>query len=348
MFRIQKVIYHICLFLGIILLAVCLHIFLFEIYTISSSSMANTLRPGDKILVSKLNYGAKLPRSPFEIPWLNVVFSLNKKARAKADTTWWKYKRLSGFSKINRGDIIVFQFPDNNNKTFIKRCIALPGDTFQIIDSDVFIKNRLQSPPVESKKVYRVWYNSISSFSIITDSLNIPVYDWWTTKQDCFREIKLTRRQKKQLSGLAGIDSLTSGIKTDDFTTQYYPWHERYSWTLDNMGPFIIPGKELKIMPDENDVILYKKILKMFEHAGIINNSGEWKINDTLISNYGFNQDYYFMLGDNRDASNDSRYWGFVPEDHIIGKACFVLFSLNPDKKGIRKIRWNRMFMKIK
>ena len=310
--------------------------------------MANTLFPGDKILVSKLNYGAKLPRSPFEIPWLNVLFYLNKKARAKVDTTWWKYRRLPGFSEVNRGDVIVFDFPGDHKDAFIKRCVALPGDTFQIIDSDVFINNLLQSPPVESKKTYRVWYNNISSFNIITDSLDIPSYGLWTREQSSFKVISLSNRQKEQLSGITCIDSITLNIKATDFTTQYYPWHEDYSWTLDNMGPFVIPGKKLTIKPDKNNIILYKKILEKFEHVSITNNSTEWKVNGNLVSDYRFEQDYYFMLDDNRNASNDSRYWGFVPEDHIIGKACFILFSLDPNKKGLRKIRWNRMFKKIK
>jgi len=114
------------------------------------------------------------------------------------------------------------------------------------------------------------------------------------------------------------------------------------------MGPFVVPGKELKIKPDENNVILYKKVLEKFEHVNITNDSGEWEVNDSIVSVYRFKQDYYFVLGDNRNASNDSRYWGFVPEDRIIGKACFVLFSLNPNKKVLKKIRWNRMFRKIK
>jgi len=351
---IKSILYYLALFITIILLAVCLRVFVFEIYTIPSGSMENTLWPGDKILVSKLNYGPRLPRSPFEIPWLNVLFYLNKKARTKADITWWKYRRLPGFSEINRGDVIVFQFPDNKNEVFVKRCVTLPGvtlpgDTFRIINSDVFINNRFQKHPVESKKIYRVWYNNINSFYKIADSMNIPAYGWWTLGQCSFTETNLSSRQKEQLTGMSCIDSITSGIKATDYsTTQYYPWHEDYSWTLNNMGPFIIPGKVLKIKPDESNVVLYKKVLKKFEHAGITNDSGKWYINYSVVSDYGFKQDYYFMLGDNRNASNDSRYWGFVPEDHIIGKACFVLYSLDPGKKGLKRIRWNRMFRKIK
>ena len=346
---VKAILSYLTLFVTIILLAVCLRVFVFEIYTIPSGSMENTLLPGDKILVSKLNYGPKLPRSPFEIPWLNVVFYLNKKTRAKADITWWKYKRLPGFSEINKGDIFVFQFPGNKNEPFIKRCAALPGDTFQIIDSDVFINNRLQSPPVESKRVYRVWYNNIDGLNKISDSLNIPNYGLWTREQGSFKVISLTNRQKEQLTGMACIDSITLNIKATDYlTTQYYPWHERYSWTPDNMGPFVIPDKELKVKPDENNIILYRKVLEKFEHVSITNDSTEWKVNSALVSEYRFKQDYYFMLGDNRNASNDSCYWGFVPEDHIIGKAWFVLFSLDPNKKGLRRIRWNRVFKKIK
>jgi len=224
----------------------------------------------------------------------------------------------------------------------------LSGDTFHIIDSDVFINNRLQSPPAESKKVYRVWYNNIDSFYTMTDSLDIPAYGLWTREKGNFKVISLSERQKEQLTKESCIDSISSHISEPGFTSNYYPWNERYSWTLDNMGPFIIPGKKLQIKPDENNVILYKKVLEKFEHACITNNRGEWGVNDSVVSVYRFKQDYYFMLGDNRNASNDSRYWGFVPEDHIIGKASFVLFSLDPNKKGLRKIRWNRMFKKIK
>jgi len=161
------------------------------------------------------------------------------KTRTKTDTTWWKYKRLPGFSEIKRGDIFVFQFPDNKNEAFIKRCAALPGDTFQIINSDIFINNRIQSPPVESKKVYRVWYNNISSFNLIIDSLDIPAYRLWAREQGSFRVMSLSGLQKEQLTGIACIDSITSEFKATGFTTQYYPWNQQYSWTLVSCQSYI-------------------------------------------------------------------------------------------------------------
>jgi len=165
---------------GVFLLAVGVKVFIIEIYSIPSGSMENTLVQGDKVLVSKLNYGPKLPRSPLDIPWLNVFFLSGANTYAEADSVHWKYKRLRGFSGVRRNDVIVFQHPVIEKETFIKRCVALPGDTFQIINSDVFINYRIQSPPVESKKAYRVWYNNINSFNLIIDSLNIPAYRWWT------------------------------------------------------------------------------------------------------------------------------------------------------------------------
>jgi signal peptidase I len=304
--------------------------------------MGNTLVKGDKVLVSKLNYGPKLPRSPLEIPWLNVFFLLGENAHAKAVSVQWKYKRLMGFSGVRQSDVVVFQFPGNEKETFIKRCVALSGDTFQIINSDVFINNLIQSPPVESKKAYRVWYNNIDSFIRITNSFDIPAYGWWSMEQGNFRVISLTRLQKEQLTGLACIDSITSEIKATRFTTQYYPWDEQYSWTLDNMGPFVIPGKKIRIKPDKDKIILYNKVLERFEHVSITNDSVEWLVNDSVVSDYRFKQDYYFMLGDNRNASNDSRYWGFVPEENIIGKAVLILFSW--DEEGWK---WERFLKRL-
>jgi len=338
----KATLFYLVLVITIIFLAVGLRTFVFEIYTIPSESMENTLVKGDKVIVSKLHYGPKFPRSPLDIPWLNVFFLLGENAHAKAVSVQWKYRRLNGFSYVKRNDVVVFQHPRIEKEVFIKRCVASPGDTFQIINSNVFINNRIQSSPVESKKAYRIWYNNIDSFIRITNSFDIPAYGWWSMEQGNFRVINLSDRQKEQLSRITSVDSITSEIKATGFTTQYYPWNQQYSWTLDNMGPFVIPGKELKIKPNENNIILYKKVLERFEHVGITNGSVKWEVNDSVVSDYRFNQDYYFMLGDNRDASNDSRYWGFVPEENIIGKAVLILFSWNHEGW-----KWDRFLKRL-
>ena len=323
--------------IGVFLLAIGVRVFMFEIYGIPSGSMENTLVLGDKVLVSKLNYGPRLPRSPFEIPWLNIFFYLNKSARAKSDSAWWDYKRLHGYTLIRRGDIIVFQFPDDEKEAFIKRCVALPGDTFQIRNSEIFVNNRQQDRPLESKLIYRVWYNNIQEFNGLTDSLNIPVYGAWYREQKDFKEINLSQLEKEELTGHSCIDSITSKITIIDSTAHVFPWHNRYSWTIDQYGPVIIPEKGMKIEMNEGNYVLYRKILEKFEHFQPEKRDGEIFLNNTEVNEYTFKQDYYFMMGDNRHRSNDSRMWGLVPEEYIVGKAVVILFS-----KDYNGLKWNR------
>ena len=123
---------HFLLILTIFAFSIALRLFVFEIYAIPSSSMEHTLIPGDKVLVNKLLIGPRMPRSPFEIPWVNLVFMLNKDAREKIDEKWWPYRRWKGFSKIKHNDIIVFESLVKEDIIFIKRCIALPGDGFRL------------------------------------------------------------------------------------------------------------------------------------------------------------------------------------------------------------------------
>ena len=162
------------LFITVIFItAILFRLFCIEIYSIPSGSMENTLLPGDKVLVNKLAYGPKLPMSPYDIPWVNLVWFLQAGASANPASVYWDYRRLPGFSAIKRGDVMVFSHPlwGGRNNFFIKRCMALPGDTLEITDGRVKINGQSLPEPACTKKVYEFWPDTSRQFSLLADSL---------------------------------------------------------------------------------------------------------------------------------------------------------------------------------
>lgn len=277
-----------CILITVFFLAILFKTLLFATFTIPSTSMEETLQPGDQVFVSKMHYGPRLPRSPFEVSWVNVLFYLNKSARSRIDSTWWKYKRIEGFSKVSRYDVVVFDFPGKERGTFlIKRCIGLPGESLEIKHGLVYCNNG-----------------------------NVPLPN----------------------SAIAG----TTEIKTDSLPTAY-PYNAAFLWSADNFGPVSVPKKGMKIEMTEANYILYKNAINDFEGENVAYVSGVCTLNGKPLEHYTFKQDYYFMMGDNRHNSADSRAWGFLPEEGIIGKATLVLFNYNEGK-----FQWSRFLKKIK
>lgn len=336
--RNQKVLSYCLAFIGILVLAISIRLFIFEIYSIPTGSMENTLIPGDKVLVSKLNYGPRLPGSPFEVPWFNVFYYLNKKTRAKADSSWWNYHRLKGYSQIARGDIIVFQPPIENNDVFIKRCVALPGDTIQVIHSHVYINGQMQTDPPDSRFIYSVWYNDAAFFKDLIDSLGIQAIGAWYRKQNNFIELNLTNSQKKQLVIASVVDSVTVKKRDKDLDYSFADFPGALSES-NNYGPIRIPGKGNSLKINKGNVEIYSETLTKFEKTDAHLPDYEFPNKNISVS---VNNNYYFMMGDNRYYSNDSRVWGFVPEQNIVGRAVLIIYSKNRNK-----IKWNRFFKKI-
>jgi signal peptidase I len=332
-------------FVGVFILAIVFRVFFIEIFSIPSGSMEETLIPGDKVLVNKLVYGPKLPASPYEIPWINLVWYLRAKADVNTDSVYWKYRRLNGFGNIKRNDVMVFIHPlsGGRNNFFIKRCIALPGDTLFINASRVNINGQFLSEPDLVKQLYHVYYSNSKLFYRLIDSLEIyTIENYFGGRSDQSVELPLTLKLKKQLQNLDFIDSIRIKTRQDHLVPWFDLKDDSIGWTIDHFGPLIIPFKGMTIQLNLWNFLLYEKTINSLEKVTLAESNGVYSVNGNRIYEYTFQHNYYFMMGDNRNGSNDSRHWGFVPEENIVGKAALVLFS--NDWEGFK---WKRLFKSI-
>lgn len=290
------------LFLFVFFMAISIKLLTFEVYKIPSSSMENTLFHNDVIVVNKLKYGPRLPRSPFEIPWINIAFYANKKVRDSRNISWWNYKRFSGTTIIKNGDVMVFTMFENN-MAIVKRCMGIAGDTLKIKKGNVFINNKYFNPSI-----------------LINNADKFKVSD---------RKIIYKK-----------LDSISTN--TLSTTSSLYPKSKNLHWTLDDYGPFIIPKKGMTIYLTPENYVLYSKVINTHENVELKEILGSYYVNGNKVTSYKFKEDYYFMMGDHRKESMDSRYWGFVPESRIVGKVQCVLFSNYQNE-----FRWDRFFKSV-
>ncbi|MDO5981580.1 signal peptidase I [Flavivirga spongiicola] len=333
---IYRTAYGLFVFLFIFFIAISIKLFAFDIYKIPSSSMNNTLYTNDVIMVNKLKYGPKLPRSPFDIPWVNIAFYFNDKARATMGTPWWDYKRLSGTTTIKKGDVIVFTMFDVD-MVIVKRCIGKAGDTLTIKKGDVYVNNMAFNPSKLILNNYEFKVNDRKTFYSKLDSIDLDI-SFTRTRTNNFRAT-LSFQDKKRLEELNMVESLVKVTDSLTDTSTAYPESKYNQWNFDDYGPYIIPQKGMKIILTPENYALYHKVINEHEGVTIKNTEGTYSIKGKEVISYTFKQDYYFMMGDHRKGSLDSRLWGVVPEERIIGKVQCVLFSNYQDE-----FQWNRLF----
>lgn len=327
------------LLLFILTIIISTKLFAFDIYKIPSVSMENTLYPEDIILVNKIKYGAKLPCSPYEIPWVNLVFYLNDKRKKTLKENLWPYKRISGLEKIKQGDVFVFNSVSNENDILVKRCVALAGDTIKIENAKVYTNNKLYLSNDFEKNNYKFKVSNKNKIYNVIDSLALKNYISIDNRIK-FGIANLSKFELEQLKKKNCIDSITIQVDTFNVNKKLF-CNLSKKWTLDNMGPFVVPKKGMKIDLNPKTYSLYQGVINS-ESSLIKEIDSTYYINNNKINSYTFKQDYYFMLGDNRKYSIDSRFWGFIPESNIIGKVQCVLYSNYQSKS-----KWNRLFKSV-
>lgn len=313
----------------------------FEISPVSSPSMDKSLLTGDFMLINKLSYGPRMPKTILSLPFVNQRFY--------SDLISLPYMRLFGSPDIERNDIVVFNYPQENEHPvdhrtyFVKRCVALPGDSFKIVDGLVYVNNKL------SDDVAKLQFNYHVKSDTTLDSLFIAKYELYEGGQISdnndysftLTQALVDTLKSKTFVGLVEKNNEKVGM-WDEFV---FPYNANYKWNVDNYGSIKIPAEGDTVKLDTLNLCFYERIISVYEGNTFELKGDSILINGVATTSYVIKQNYYFMMGDNRHNSQDSRHWGFVPEDHIIGKATRILYS--NDKVNKTGIRWGRIFKSI-
>ncbi len=336
-----------------VIAATIIRIFLIEAYTIPTSSMEKSLLIGDYLFVSKINYGPRVPMTPLSFPFAHHTLPFTRDTKSYLEWLKIPYYRLPGFQDIKRNDVVVFNFPKEDfrpvdkRENYIKRCVAIPGDDLEIVDRQLLINGQTADNPELAQFNYFVRTNgtpinkkTLEKMDVTEGGMHVgagDLYEYTLTNQSLDKLKKLQNVQK--------IDTINRDKGKSTKTEPVFPYNnENYPWNIDNYGPLKVPAKGATIQLTRENLGIYERIIKIYEGNDLKVSPDGIFINGTKTDSYTFQMDYYFMMGDNRHNSLDSRYWGFVPQDHIVGKALLIWLSIDGKKKFLDKIRWNRLF----
>ncbi|MBR4094851.1 MAG: signal peptidase I [Bacteroidales bacterium] len=368
--------------------ATFIRMFFIEAYTIPTGSMEKTLLVGDYLFVSKVAYGPRVPETPVSFPLVHNVMPITG-GESYSEIIKNDYRRLKGFSNVKRDDIVVFGFPhgdtvlkalpqddyyqlvrmnDNNREytqkmygpvivrpndkkdNYVKRCVAVAGDTLSVVNGNVVV-NGVPQPEFEGlQSTYTVYTNGSAINPKILREIGLtPQEVYFDPSLPGYPDMTLTKSELAKVKDLAVVAEIRENIDVyppdyPDSPILLFPFTENFEWTRDNYGPIWVPAKGATVGLTLENLPLYQRIISAYEKNSLEVKDGEIYINGEKSDSYTFKQDYYFMMGDNRHHSLDSRYWGFVPEDHIVGKPAMLWFSTDKYESFPSNIRWNRLF----
>jgi len=373
--------------------ALVIRVFLIEAFMIPTTSMEGSLLAGDFLFVSKFHYGVRLPMAPISFPFVHNSLPLTTGTKSYVEGVKFPYSRLPGPKSIERNEIVVFNYPEDDRypdvpelgtigitsmkQHYIKRCVAVPGDNFEIRDAKIYIdgKPSWQSENVQfAHKVNGIGLPILKREGFRTDpndgNMNVrgcltcndgSLVAYMSEKKaeelrgkypkatverqhqgyaQFLAPFGYPRGGKKEYQSLL-IDLMPNPVNAKSVIFPKAPQDEDYLWTVDDFGPLWVPKAGETVQLTAKNIPIYEKIIGGYEGHDLDLSGGRIMIDGKEATEYTFEMDYYFMVGDNRHQSLDSRYWGFVPEDHIVGRPWFVLFSIEDG------MRWDRLFSPV-
>jgi len=360
--------------------------FFFEAYMIPTSSMERTLMTGDYLFVSKVAYGPKVSQTPLSFPLVHNVLPITG---GESYLKWIHnpYRRMAGLSKVKRDDIVVFNFPngdtvltgdptadyyqcirlygrdytyktygpvvvrpDDKKDNYVKRCVAIHGDTLQIINGKVYINGIPQKNYPGIQNTYTVYTNGTTINPKILENMGLNAEElYYDPTLPGYTNFPLNEDEVATIKALGNIVDIRQNIDTyppdlPDSPLTLFPFVESFKWTRDNFGPLWIPSEGATVKLTLDNLPLYNRIISAYENNKLEVKDSTIFVNGKVANSYTFKMDYYFMMGDNRHNSADSRYWGFVPISHVVGTPSIIWFSKDKFSSFPKNIRWKRIF----
>lgn len=367
-----------------VIAATFIRMFFIEAYTIPTSSMEKSMLIGDYLFVSKTSYGPKLPNTPLSFPFVHHTMPLSKTQKSYVEWIKKPYKRIAGFGKVKNNDVVVFNFPEGDTvavnvqnqsyyqlvrsygrdrvwqeketfgeiiarpvdkrENYIKRCVGIAGDVLEYKNGQLFINGKEQQhfPGMQYDNVVTTDGTGINKRTL--DQMKIADDDRHMASNTQYF-FPLTQENEEKLKAMKNVTSVQRTlIPAANWDQNIFPYSSNYPWNVDNFGPLEIPKKGKTVKLKAENLPIYERIIDLYEANDLKVTDGTIYINGAVADSYTFKMDYYWMMGDNRHNSADSRYWGFVPEDHIVGKAVFIWLSMDKDQPFYNKVRWSRLF----
>lgn len=369
-----------------VVFATIIHVFVTQPFGIPTGSMERTLLVGDFLFVNKWSYGYRLPMRPVAIPFLQgTIMDTGQKGNPKDDPKSYvdavklPYTRILQFNKPQKNDVVVFNYPQDSVHTaidrkdpYVKRCVATAGDTFEMRAGRLFVNGKPETVLGDQEVQHAYVVNTKEQLDIPTLYKGygfLPVNEEQTNSGFRYTFQGLTNKIAKDIKELPSVIDMQESIlpkgtaavqyklnsdrtaytKSIDTAQSIFPVNK--AWNPDWYGPVRIPKKGDVVAINQETLPMYQWIISEYEHNNLEKKNGKIFINSKEANQYTIQQDYYMMIGDNRDASLDARFFGFVPEENIVGKPMFTWMSLqgafsdsSSTYQAPFKIRWERMF----